>query len=140
MAAFLYQSSFLLAEVLLQQALESLAVRLPSLCQQAIDEAHQHQHIIFIQTPHPLQCLLDKLRVLRGCIKELLRCDLEVITNSEKFFQGRKRLSGRNVIHVPPTVSQVIAHLIFGYALFQPKLCNTFSYKILIHPVITSKE
>lgn len=69
--------------------------------QQSVDKAQEHEHISFIQPPHPLQCLLYQLRILLRGIKKLLRRDLKVIADGKKLFQRRQRFTRRYVVHIP---------------------------------------
>lgn len=104
-----------------------------SFFQHTVDDAEEHQHVILIQLAHPLQGLLDQLRVLGGLVEKLLGGDFQIVTDGKELLHGRQGFSGGDVVNVSTAVAQVIAHLVFGDALFQPQLCNAVPHKVFLH-------
>ena len=105
---------------------------------QAVDKPQQHQHIAFIQLLHPIQGLLDQLRILLRLIKKFLGGHIQILTDGKELLHGRQSLPGRDIINVSPAVAQVIAHLVFRNPFFQPKLCDPVPHKRFFHHGITS--
>ena len=103
------------------------------LFEQAVYNAQQHQHVLFAELFHTCDRLLYEFGVLSALVKELLRGQVEVIAYGKEFLHGRRGLARRYVMDVAAAVPQIVAHLVFGYALAYAQLSNPILHEPLIH-------
>lgn len=100
--------------------------------------AKNQNEIVVIQLAKFINHTLKQRRVFQGFIKKLAGCEIEIFTDPQKFCHGRQGFPGRDIVHVPSAVAEVVAHLIFRNAFFETELGNPFTNKIFIHCCFTT--
>ena len=85
-----------------------------------------------------LDSCLQKRRVFLGFIEELAWCDIKIVTDLKELCHRWQRFAGGYVINIASAVSEIITHLIFGNALFQPQLGNSVTHELCVHIILTT--
>lgn len=81
---------------------------------EAVDEANQHNQIVFAELPHPLHSPVKELGIDGFGVEELQGRHLKVITDPQELCHGGQSLPGGNGLDIALILAQVRTHLIFG--------------------------
>ena len=79
----------------------------------SVDEAQQHQHVLFIKLLHPIDGLLNQFRILRAFIEKLLWGEAKIFANCKELLHRRRSFARGYIVDVAAAVPEVITHLVF---------------------------
>lgn len=100
---------------------------------EAVNEANQHNQIVFAQPPHPLHGPVEELRIDGFGIKELQRSHFKVVADPQELRHGGQGLARGNGLDVALVLAQVCTHLVLGDIFLQAQLGNAVPDVFCVH-------
>ena len=104
----------------------------------AIDDSKEQLQVLIGEAVQLFGDLTGQDRISGFCSKELLRCNAEIVANHQKFAHGWQCSAGGNTLNVAFAVTEIEAHLVFGYAFFHPKLGEPAANIVFCHDKCTA--